>query len=153
MLKLAGWDGVVVEGRADSPVYINIENDKVTIEDAKSLWGLTTWETQEEIWKRSPVRYGSEWQKLGDGYTTLRPAIVTIGPAGENLTRIASLVHGGGSGAGQGGFGGVFGSKNLKAIAVLGTGSIKVADPKAVRDSREWWETNWPVRPTFPFLP
>lgn len=153
MLKIAGWDGVVVIGKAELPVYINIEDDKVTIEDAAELWGLTVWETQEEIWKKAPVRYGSEWQKLGDSYTTQRPSIVAIGPAGENRTRIASLVHGGGSGAGQGGFGGVFGSKNLKAIAVIGTGSIKVADPIGVRKAKEWWETNWPPGPTFPFLP
>ena len=113
MLKLAGWDGVVVEGKSDAPVYINIVDDKVTLEDAKPLWGLNTWDTQEEIWKMqstsAPVRYGDEWQKLGNGYTTQRPSIVAIGPAGENKSRIASLVHGGGSGAGQGGFGGVFG--------------------------------------------
>jgi len=144
-LKMAGWDGVVVHGKSDSPVYINIVDDKVTIEDARPLWGLTVWDTQEEIWKKAPVRYGSEWQKLGNSYTIQRPAIVTIGPAGENKSRIASLVHGGGSAAGQGGFGGVFGSKNLKAIAVIGTGSIKVADPKAVRDSREWFEVNFPM--------
>jgi aldehyde:ferredoxin oxidoreductase len=144
MLKMAGWDGVVVVGKAEAPVYINIVDDKVTLEDAKSLWGLTTWEAQEEIWKRVPVRYGSEWQKLENGYSLQRPAIVTIGPAGENMTRVASLVHGGGSGAGQGGFGGVFGSKNLKAIAVIGSGSIKVADPRGLRATREWWDTNWP---------
>jgi len=74
-----------------------------------------------------------------------RPSIVTIGPAGENRSRIASLIHAGGSGAGQGGFGGVFGSKNLKAIAVIGTGSIKVADPKAVRDARDWFEARFPM--------
>jgi aldehyde:ferredoxin oxidoreductase len=124
MLKLAGWDGVVAIGKAESPVYINIVDDRVTLEDAGELWGLTTWKTQEEIWRRSSVRYGQEWQELEKGHTIQRPAIVTIGPAGENMTRVASLVHGGGSGAGQGGFGGVFGSKNLKAVAVLGTGTF-----------------------------
>jgi aldehyde:ferredoxin oxidoreductase len=149
-LKLAGWDGIVVIGKSESPVYINIVDNKVTLEEAKALWGLNTWETQEEIWKQSPVRYGQQWQELEKGHTIQRPAIVTIGPAGENMTRVASLIHGGGSGAGQGGFGGVFGSKKLKAIAVLGTGTVKVADPKAVRDAREWWESRWPVRPEFP---
>jgi aldehyde:ferredoxin oxidoreductase len=144
MLKMAGWDGVAVLGKADSPVYINIVDDKVTIEDAKALWGLTTWECQEEIWKRSSVRYGQEWQKLDGGYTLQRPAIVAIGPAGEHLTRVASLIHGGGSGAGQGGFGGVFGSKNLKAVAVTGSGGIRIANPKALKDAREWWDKTWP---------
>jgi aldehyde:ferredoxin oxidoreductase len=149
MLKLAGWDGVVVEGRSENPVFINIVDEKVTIEDAKPLWGLSTWEAQEEIWRmqssNAPVWYGAEWQKLGNNFTTLRPSIVAIGPAGENKARIASLVHGAGSGAGQGGYGGVFGSKNLKAIAVIGTGSIKVADARAVRDAREWSEKTWPI--------
>jgi aldehyde:ferredoxin oxidoreductase len=148
-LKFAGWDGVVVQGKAEYPVYINIVNDNVTLEDARPLWGLTVWDAQEEIWKmestKAPVRYGSEWQKLGDSFSTQRPAIVTIGPAGENKSRIAALVHAGGSGAGQGGFGGVFGSKNLKAIAVIGTGRIKVANPKAVAEAREWFETSFPM--------
>ncbi len=151
MLKLAGWDGIVIEGKADVPVYINIIDDKVELEDAKSLWGLSTWDTQEEIWRlhsqRSRVRYGSEWQKLDRGYSTLRPSIVTIGPAGENKTRIGSLIHAGGSGAGQGGFGGVFGSKNLKAVAVLGTGRIRLADPAGVRDAREWYTNTYGGRP------
>ncbi len=148
-MKMAGWDGVAVIGRAESPVYINVVDDKVTIEDAKNLWGLTTWECQEEIWKKSGVRYGQEWQDLGDRYTLQRPAIVTIGAAGENMTRVASLVHGGGSGAGQGGFGGVFGSKNLKAIAFLGTQSIKIADPKALKEARDWYDRTWPSGPGF----
>ena len=93
MLKLAGWDGVAVIGRADAPVYINIVDDKVTIEDAKDLWGMTTWKCQEEIWKRSGVRYGMDWQLLDGGYTLQRPSIVTIGAAGENMTRVASLVQ------------------------------------------------------------
>lgn len=149
-LKFAGWDGIVVEGRSDNPAYINIVDSEVKLEDAKSLWGLTTWETQEAIWEeqsaRASVRYGTEWQKLGSHYTIQRPAVVAIGPAGENRSRIASLVHGGGSGAGQGGFGGVFGSKNLKAIAVIGTGNIKVANPKAILETRHWFESKWPLR-------
>ncbi len=149
MLKFAGWDGVVVQGRSESPVYIDIIDDRVTIEDAAPLWGLDVWETQEEIWKiesvKAPVRYGSEWQELGGRYTTQRPSIVTIGPAGENRSRIASLIHGGGSGAGQGGFGGVFGSKNLKAVAVVGTGSIRVADPRGVLEARKWFEAAFPM--------
>ena len=66
-LKMAGWDGVAVMGRADSPVYINIIDDKVTLEDAKELWGLDSWKCQEEIWKRSGVRYGEEWQEFDNG--------------------------------------------------------------------------------------
>ena len=147
-LKFAGWDGIVIEGRAEAPVYINVVNDRVTLEDATKLWGLDTWKTQEEIWKeqssRNSLRYGEEWQKFEGGDTLQRPSIVAIGPAGENQSRIASIMHGGGSGAGQGGFGGVFGSKNLKAVAVLGTSSIKVADAGAVLEARRWYEAAWP---------
>jgi aldehyde:ferredoxin oxidoreductase len=150
-LKFAGWDGIVIEGKSPSPVYLNIVDEKATLEDAKHLWGLDTWNTQEEIWKahsqKGRVRYAEQWQDLGNSYTIQRPAIVSIGPAGENRSRIASLIHGGGSGGGQGGFGGVFGAKNLKAIVVLGTASIPVANPKAVFNAREWLESNWPPAP------
>jgi aldehyde:ferredoxin oxidoreductase len=148
-MKFAGWDGIVIEGKSSSPVYINIINDKVTLEDAGHLWGLDTWKTQEEIWKdqskRHSIIYGRQWQELENGYTIQRPAIVTIGPAGENKSRIAALIHNGGSGGGQGGFGGVFGSKNLKAIAVLGTGSIKVAHPIDIFEVRQWFASKWPA--------
>ena len=144
MMKMAGWDGISVIGKAEKPVYINVVDDKVTIEDATALWGLNSWECQEEIWKRGSVRFGEEWWRLESGsYSLQRPQIVTMGAAGENMTRVASVIHGGGSGGGQGGFGGVMGSKNLKAVAFLGTGSIKIADPKGLRDTREYWNTTW----------
>jgi aldehyde:ferredoxin oxidoreductase len=138
MLKLAGWDGVVVHGKADRPVWINIINDKVNIEDAKSLWGLNTFETQGQITSRigGRTRFGEEWHQIGDDFTTARPQIVCIGPVGESMTRVAALIHGSGVSARTGGFGGVFGSKNLKAISVLGTGSIQAADPKMLVDTR-----------------
>jgi aldehyde:ferredoxin oxidoreductase len=138
MLKLAGWDGVAVQGRAERPVWINIVNDKVTIEDAKTLWGLNTFETQGEILSTvsGRTRFGEEWQQIGDTFTTARPQIVCIGPVGESMSRVAALIHGSGVSARTGGFGGVFGSKNLKAISVIGTGSIQTADPKALVDTR-----------------
>jgi aldehyde:ferredoxin oxidoreductase len=138
MMKLAGWDGVVVQGKAERPVWINIINDKVIIEDAKSLWGLNTYETQGQIVSAvaGRTRFGDEWHQIGDEQTTARPQIVCIGPVGESMTRVAALIHGSGVSARTGGFGGVFGSKNLKAISVIGTGSIKAADPKAIVDMR-----------------
>jgi aldehyde:ferredoxin oxidoreductase len=138
MLKLAGWDGVVVQGKAERPVWINIINDKVTFEDAKSLWGLNTYETQGQITSMlgGRTRFGEEWQQIGDDFTTARPQIVCIGPVGESMTRVAALIHGSGVSARTGGFGGVFGSKNLKAISVMGTGSIQAADPKGLVDTR-----------------
>jgi aldehyde:ferredoxin oxidoreductase len=139
-LKFAGWDGIVIEGTSDEPVWLNVINDKVTIESAKSLWGLDIMETQEEIWRRvNPGARFGEWLALGENYTTQKPAVLCIGPAGEKLARIACLVHDAGNGAGQGGFGAVFGSKKLKAISVLGTGDAAVADPKALMDARLWY--------------
>ena len=129
MLKYAGWDGIVIEGKADKPVWVDIRDGKVEIRDARHLWGLDTWKTQQEIWK-----------EIGDPEqsTTQRPAVLTIGPAGENLGRVACLIHDAGNASGQGGFGGVWGSKNLKAISVIGTGSIKIADPKGLMEAWLW---------------
>ncbi|MHB0975798.1 MAG: aldehyde ferredoxin oxidoreductase N-terminal domain-containing protein [Candidatus Aquicultorales bacterium] len=148
MLKFAGWDGVVIEGKADKPVWINVINDKVSIEDAGSLWGMDAWASQEEIWRMvsgsSDLR---DWTSLNRGAlgggrdvgrTTQKPAVVTIGLAGEKQARVAALVHDAGNGAGQGGFGGIFGAKNLKAISVWGSGNVEVANPKALIDARMW---------------
>jgi aldehyde:ferredoxin oxidoreductase len=147
-LKFAGWDGIVLEGRATSPVWVHIINDRVEIRDATTtgdaLWGMDTWQTQWEIWRISAgnkrfARYG-DWLSAGaSGALYLnRPAVVCIGQAGEVLSRMAALVHEGGCSAGNGGMGAVWGSKNLKAISVIGTGSVSVADPKALMDARQW---------------
>ena len=97
-------------------------------------------ETQEEIWRRvTPGPRSGEWLDIGDHYTTQKPAVLCIGPAGENLVRISCLIHDAGNAAGQGGFGAVFGSKKLKAVSVIGTGSVGVADPKALMDARLWY--------------
>jgi aldehyde:ferredoxin oxidoreductase len=140
MLKQAGWDGVVVQGKSDRPVWINIINDKVVIEDAQKLWGLNTYEAQSEITSMvgGRTRFGDEWHQIEKEYTTARPQIVCIGPIGETRAKIAALIHGSGVSARIGGFGGVFGAKNLKAISVIGTGGVKAADPKAVVDARLW---------------
>ena len=110
-------------------------------------------DTQEEIARRviPSLRYG-EWAELGNSHTTQIPAIACIGLAGENKSRIASIVHGAGSSAAQGGFGGVWGSKKLKAISVIGTGSVPIADPKTLMDSRLWfnkfqWNVDNPLDP------
>lgn len=140
-MKFAGWDGIVIEGKADSPVYLDIRNDQVVIQDASHLWGMTTWKAQEEIWEavnKSKSKDG--WKPLhtgrDSGYTTQKPAVVAIGPAGENLGRVACLIHDAGNGGGQGGFGGILGSKNLKAISIIGTESHEVADPNALLEAR-----------------
>jgi len=141
MLKFAGYDGLAIHGKADKPVWINIINDKVTIEDAKTLWGLDTHETQEEIWATvTGSKDARDWWELSakrdGGRSTQKSAVLCIGPAGEKKNRNACLLHDAGNAAGQGGFGGVFGSKNLKAISVIGTGSVPVADPAALFATR-----------------
>jgi len=137
MLKYAGWDGIVVQGRTDRPVWLDIRNDKVVIRSAGALWGKDTRQSQEAIWQDvMGSREFGDWMEAGPGRTTQRPAVLTIGPAGENLSRLACLIHDAGNAAGQGGFGAVWGSKNLKAISVIGTGSFSVHDPKQLMAAR-----------------
>lgn len=114
-LKFSGYDGIILHGRADHPVYIWVNNDKVEFKDARALWGQDTYNTQQMIIK-----------ELG-GDKKIK--VVTIGPAGENLVRQAIVITDTGDAAGWGP-GGVMGSKNVKAIAVRGTKGIKVANPK-----------------------
>jgi aldehyde:ferredoxin oxidoreductase len=163
MLKYAGWDAIVIEGKADSPVWIDIRDGQVIFHDAQDLWGKDTWATQLKIRDLLKIRRGTKthWQDLRAlplaesdessrqdfGRTTQKPAILCIGPAGENQTCHAALIHDAGNGAGQGGLGAVWGSKNLKAISVLGTGGIKVHDPKTLLKARmitkEKYVTRW----------
>ncbi len=148
MLKYAGWDGIVIEGKADKPVWVDIRNGRVKIKEAEFLWGLDAWKTQEKIWQElNGSESFDDWMDYGDADekrpTTQKPAVLTIGPAGENLSRIATLMHDAGSAAGQGGFGGVWGGKNLKAISVIGTGSVPVADPNALMAARSWLVRNY----------
>jgi aldehyde:ferredoxin oxidoreductase len=142
MLKYAGWDGVVIEGKAEKPLWIDIRNGTVQFRDCKdlSLWGTDTWTCQERIWNFVAGKGGfGDWLRAsgeGEGKTTQRPAVLAIGPAGEHLSRIACLIHDASHGSGQGGFGAVWGAKNLKAISVIGTGSIRIHDPKALMQAR-----------------
>jgi len=141
MLKYAGWDGIIIEGKADRPVWIDIRNDSVRVRDGSELWGRDAWETQKTIHRT--VMEGQaydDWmnpdRESGYETTTQRPAVVAIGQAGENLSRLACLVHDASNAAGQGGFGAVWGSKNLKAISVIGTGSIRIHNPKELMAAR-----------------
>jgi len=149
MLKYAGWDGIVLEGRADEPVWLDIRNREVKIRNCSklALWGTDTWECQQRIWKyvAGDKVYGDWLEPAGadGGQTTQRPAVLTTGPAGENLSRAACLIHDAGSRAGQGGFGAVWGSKRLKAVSVIGTGSIRVNNPKALMQARLWQKQNY----------
>lgn len=141
-LKWAGWDGIVIEGRSESPVWLNIVDDQVTLESAQDLWGKDTRDTQKEIWQRvTGSQHDDPHPGTSPGNRT--PAVLCIGLAGERLSRIASIQHDGGSAAGQGGFGGVFGSKNLKAVSVLGTGGNRIADPRALMEAWRWYRANF----------
>jgi aldehyde:ferredoxin oxidoreductase len=121
-LKWAGYDGIIIEGRASSPVYISIMDGNVEIRDASSFWGMKTAEAQDAI-----------REEVGDR----RASVACIGPAGEKLSRIASVMvdHSSrrGGAFGRGGFGAIMGSKNLKGIAVLGTKGVELADPDGLR--------------------
>jgi len=113
-LKYAGFDQIVTEGKAPFPVYLWIQNGRAEIRNAGELWGKTTWQTEETIKKEL------QDQKI---------RVACIGPAGENLCAQACLIVDKARAAGWGGCGAVFGSKNLKAIAVRGTMPLNVFDP------------------------
>lgn len=115
-LKYAGYDHILIHGRSRKPVYLWIDDDRTELRDASHLWGMTTWETVDAI-----------RQELGD---TEEIHTVSIGPGGENLVREACIMQDKGRTMGRCGIGGVMGSKNLKAIAVRGTGSVEVAEPE-----------------------
>ena len=113
-MKYAGYDVLVITGKAERPSYLFIDDDRVEIRPAAEYWGQGSL-TAEKNFK----------DHLGDDYQ-----IITIGPAGENLVRYACISHDFGRQAGRTGVGAVMGSKHLKAIAVKGTGGIPVADLK-----------------------
>ena len=141
MMKYAGWDAIVITGKATKPVWVEIRNGDVKFRDAATVWGSPTRETQRIIWAEAGFSRGvkSEWKllrSLGDaGRTTQKPAVLCIGPMGENTVH-GALMHDAGNGAGQCGFGSVWGSKNLKALSVLGTGEVFVADPAGLIQAR-----------------
>jgi aldehyde:ferredoxin oxidoreductase len=115
-LKYAGFDAIVVRGKADAPVYLEILDDVARLVDARELWGRGAREIQ--------IRFK---EQLGE-----KTEVLTIGPAGENLVRFATVQHAEENAAGHSGFGAVWGSKNLKAITVRGSGGVRVADPEAL---------------------
>jgi aldehyde:ferredoxin oxidoreductase len=115
-LKFAGYDHLIIHGASEKPVYLRINNNVVELKDASHLWGSNVKETTEIIKK-----------EVGDKHTQ----VACIGPAGENLAMLASIMCSVYNAAGRGGAGAVMGSKKLKAIATRGNGEIVVKDPKA----------------------
>lgn len=118
-MKFAGYDHVLVTGRAESPVYLWIDDDHVELRKAENLWGKTTDETDRLI-----------KEELSDS----RVLIACIGPAGEKMVRIATIINSEHCACGRTGMGAVMGSKNLKAVAVRGTKGVKVARPEVFHD-------------------
>jgi len=116
-LKFSGYDGLVIEGASDKPVYLVIENGRVEIKDASSFWLKSAVEVRETIKKE----LGHEMR------------VVSTGPAGDNLVAFAGLLADGDA-SGSSGFGAVMGSKKLKAIAVQGDQRVKAAQPEKLRE-------------------
>ncbi len=117
-LKFAGYDMVILEGKAASPVYISILDDKVEIKDAGHVWGKDVYETTSIL----KSEFGDDQAK-----------VMTIGPAGENLSLMAAVMNDLYRAAGRTGVGAVVGSKNVKAIIVRGTGKVENADPEKMK--------------------
>ncbi len=115
-LKFAGYDLVILEGAASSPVYLLIYDGHIELKDASAYWGKGVFETEDGI--RDEL-----------GIPSLR--VSCIGPAGENRVRFAAIINDKHRAAGRSGVGAVMGSKNLKAIAVRGTGGVTIAEPAA----------------------
>jgi len=116
-LKYAGFDLIVIEGKARDPLYLFIEDGKAELRDAKHIWGKTTHEATDQILSE----------------TDMDAKVACIGPAGEKLVRFACIINDKHRAAGRSGMGAVMGSKNLKALAVKGSGSVIVANKEAFR--------------------
>ena len=125
-LRHAGYDAIVVTGRAEEPVYLWIDDDEVEIREAGKLWGQTTRETERLI-KR----------ELGDEE---KISVACIGQAGEAMLHGASIKNDRNHGASKGSVGAVMGSKLLKAIAVRGTGTVALADAAAFGEVAKIWD-------------
>jgi len=124
-IKYAGYDVLLIKGRAQKPSILVIDDDKVKIRPAESFWGQGSLTTEKQL-----------KNELGEDFQ-----ILSIGPAGENLVRFACISHDFGRQAGRTGVGAVMGSKNLKSIAVRGTKSIPVADlDKAYAKGKEAYQ-------------
>jgi len=125
-IKKAGFDGIIITGKAKNPVYIEVKDENVSIKNAHSLWGKGTAYTT---------------KKLKDDFGNERAVVACIGPAGESLVKYANIVSEERA-AGRTGMGAIFGSKNLKAVIVKGSNTkVEVNDPEklkvAIKDARD----------------
>ena len=136
-LRKAGLDAIVITGKAKKPSYLHIEDDKYEILDASNLWGLDSFKAEAKLKEKHGATCG----------------VVLIGPAGENLCRVATVVSQEGRAGGRPGMGAVMGSKNLKAIVIRGTKELPAYDLEELRklgregfdiilkkDNYNWWK-------------
>lgn len=126
-LRFAGYDGIVIKGRASQPVYLLVRDGERELREASHLWGLDCYQTQDAI-----------KEELGD------PAVrvACVGPGGERLVKYASVIADRGRAGGRSGMGAVMGSKKLKAVACRGRGSVPLGDrgafERAARETLTW---------------
>jgi len=119
-MRKAGFDRLIILGRAERPSYLLLEDGKIQILEADGLWGTKVVEAQEQL-------------KALHGAGTVA---AVIGPAGENRVRMAAIMTGAKNAAGRGGMGAVMGSKNLKAVVARGGGAIEVSQKESLRIAR-----------------
>jgi len=117
-MRRAGYDAIVIEGKAESPTILLIEDSITEFLDAKELWGLNAFEVEERL----------------RGVYGPTAGILEIGQAGENLVKFANIVSQKGRGGGRPGMGAVMGSKNLKAMVIVGSGELPAAHPKDLKE-------------------
>ena len=115
--RKAGYDAIIIEGKSPKPQYLFIDDGKIELRDASHLWGLTTWDTEDRI---------------KEEFSDPSIRVLSIGPAGENLSKIACVMIDKAHALAWGGSGAILGYKNLKAIGVRGSKDIPIYD-KATR--------------------
>jgi aldehyde:ferredoxin oxidoreductase len=117
-LRFAGYDGAIITGQAEEPVWLSIVDGRARLHDATAVWGSDSYEAQELV-----------RQELGEP----KARVACIGVAGENQVRMAAVMNDHGRAAGRTGMGAVMGSKNLKAVVVRGNGRVPIADPEGFK--------------------
>jgi aldehyde:ferredoxin oxidoreductase len=127
-LKMAGFDGIVIKGQSDKPVYLWIHDGQATLCDARHLWGKVTGDAEQLI-----------KEELGKKNIE----VMQIGPGGEKLVRFSNIINMLSRANGRCGLGSVMGSKKVKAIVVEGNQSISIYDPNAIKDLANWGKENF----------
>jgi aldehyde:ferredoxin oxidoreductase len=128
-MKFAGFDGIIIKGKAEKPVTLWIHDGQAELRDASHLWGRITGEVEAAL-----------KEELGDD----KIEVLQVGPAGEKGVRFAALINMSNRANGRTGMGAVMGSKNLKAVVVRGTNKPAVADEAALNELARWGATNFP---------